>query len=219
MGRVAPVNYTPRMVSDPTFWEALYARKGDGWDLGGPTPVLVRLLGEGALGPGARVAVPGCGRGYDAHLLARRGHPTWGFDFAPSAVAEARRLAGAAFTAAGPDPAPLVFEARDVFTLPDAYPEAFDAIWEYTCFPAVDPARREEYVEVLRRILVPGGRLLGLFFPVDGSRDGGPPFAATREEVHALLGGAFRIDVAEDPADSVPHRRGKEWLVRATRVE
>ncbi|HEX7126174.1 MAG TPA: methyltransferase domain-containing protein [Thermodesulfobacteriota bacterium] len=207
-------------VDDPAFWEALYASGRDGWDLGGPTPILERVIGEGALPPGARVAVPGCGRGYDARLLADLGYPTWGFDFAPSAVAEARRLAGAAFAASGPGPAPLVFESRDVFTLPGAYDGAFDAVWEYTCFPAIDPARRAEYVEVLRRILAPGGRLLALFFPVEEApRSEGPPFASTRGEVRALLERAFRIDAAEDPPDSIPLRRGKEWLVRATRLD
>ncbi len=210
--------YTRAMVSDPAFWEGLYGRREDGWDLRGSTPVLARLLSEGALARAARVAVPGCGRGHDARLLAHHGHPTWGFDFAPTAVAEARRLAAAAFVAAGAGPAPLVFEVRDVFALAGAYPEAFDAVWEYTCFPAIDPARRAEYVDVLRRILIPGGRLLGLFFPVHGPREGGPPFASTRDEVRALLEGAFRIDAAEDPADSVPSRRRQEWLVSATRA-
>lgn len=204
------------MVSDPAFWEGLYERRQDGFDLRRETPVLARLLEESVVPAGARVAVPGCGRGHDARLLSRSGRPTWGFDFAPTAIAEARRLAASDFVAAGPDPAPLVFEERDVFTLPDAYPAAFDAVWEYTCFPAIDPARRPEYVEVLRRILVPGGRLVALFFPVDADCDGGPPFPSTREEIRRLLERGFRIDAAEDPADSVPSRRGQEWLVRAT---
>ena len=59
-----------------------------------------------------RIAVPGAGRGHDARLLARRGYRVWGFDWAPSAIAEATRLAAA-------DGVDVAFEARDVFTLAD----------------------------------------------------------------------------------------------------
>jgi SAM-dependent methyltransferase len=204
-------------VGDPRFWDGLYAAGRDGWDLRGPTPVLARLL-ETAPPPPGRAAVPGCGRGHDARLLARHGYPTVGFDFAEAAIVEARRLASGERRAAGPAAAPLAFEQRDVFTLADAYPGAFDLVWEYTCFPAVDPSKRAEYVDVLWRILRPGGRLLALFFPVDRPFvEQGPPFMSTREEIRRLLGPRFRIESAAEPPDSAPSRRGFEWLVRAVR--
>jgi SAM-dependent methyltransferase len=236
-------------VAEPAFWQELYEQGRDGWDLRGPTPVLARLLGAREVPPAGRAAVPGCGRGHDARLLARHGHATWGFDFAPAALAEARRLAATAFdvvddgadgSGAGPAAAPtqdaarhagtahalpgpsrsapLAFEARDVFTLDEAYAEFFDLVWEYTCFPAIDPARRPEYVRVVRRILRPGGLLLALFFPVDPEWLGGPPFGATRDEIERLLADGFHVETAIEPADSVPARRGKEWLVRARRL-
>jgi SAM-dependent methyltransferase len=199
-------------VGQPRFWDDLYAAGRDGWDLRGPTPVLARLL-ETAPPPRGRTAVPGCGRGHDARLLARHGYPTVGFDFADAAIAEARRLTAGL-------PAPPAFEQRDVFTLADAYPEAFDLVWEYTCFPAIDPSKRAEYVDVVRRILRPGGRLLALFFPVDRPFvEQGPPFMSTREEIRRLLGPRFRIESAAEPTDSAPSRRGFEWLVRAVRLD
>lgn len=204
-------------VSDPAFWERKYAQRRDGWELRGPPPPLVHLLAQ-APPPRGRVAVPGCGRGHDARLFAALGYPTWGFDFAPAAIEAARALAAASFRDPGGEPAPLTFEQRDLFSLPDAYPAFFDLVWEYTCFCAVDPVRRPEYVEVLGRILRPGGRLLALFFPVEVEWHEQPPFSSSRAEIRRLLEPAFRIDEAIVPADSAPGRRGAEWLVRATLV-
>ncbi len=209
-------------VDSPGFWERKYVRGEDRWELGVPPPPLARLLVD-ARPPRGRVAVPGCGRGHDARLFARLGYPTWGFDFAALAIRDARTLATIEFgrltaSGAGPAPAPLTLEQRDLFTLPDAYPGFFDLVWEHTCFCAIDPARRPEYVEVIRRILRPGGRLLALFWPVDVDWEGGPPFPASKAEIRRFLEPAFRIDEAAVPADSVLSRRGAEWLVRATLV-
>src|ERR1700716_3317975 len=76
-------------VSTPDFWEDVYARGGDGWELGRPAPPLVDIL-DTMPPPRGRVAVPGCGRGHDARLLATRGYDVMGFDFAPAALAQAR---------------------------------------------------------------------------------------------------------------------------------
>jgi SAM-dependent methyltransferase len=193
-------------VDQPSFWDGLYASRGDRWELGGPAPPLVAHLHR-APPPVGRVAVPGCGRGHDARLLARRGYAAWGFDFAEAPIREARALAAGAGIAA-------VFEQRDVFGLAADYPGAFDGVWEYTSFCAVDPARRGEYVEVVRSILRPGGWLLACFYPVREGR-GGPPFPATRDELERLWTPAFEVLEAYVPRTSAPAREGIEWMVFA----
>jgi SAM-dependent methyltransferase len=193
-------------VNDVAFWQSIYARKRDGWELGRPSPSLDVHLARHPL-PAATVAVPGCGRGHDARLLARRGHRVFAFDFAPEALRAARELAA-------PEDASVTFEDRDVFSLADAYPRFFDGIWEYTCFCAIDPPRRPEYVEVLARILKPGGWLLACFFPM-GVRAGGPPFAVSETEVRRLLASRFEIVQNYVPAASPEARQGREWMVLA----
>jgi SAM-dependent methyltransferase len=155
------------------------------------------------------VAVPGAGRGHDARLLARHGCRVTAFDFAEPAVAEARRLAAAEGVA-------VAVEARDVFTLARDHASAFDAVWEYTCFCAIDPARREEYVRVLHAILRPGGILLACFYPLREGTDG-PPFPVSVEAIERVLAGRFAVMEAGPPARSAERRRGLEWLVRARR--
>jgi SAM-dependent methyltransferase len=158
----------------------------------------------------ARVAVPGAGRGHDARLLARRGHRVTAFDFSEAAVAEARRLAAA-------EPVDLTVERRDVFTLARDHAGAFDGVWEYTCFCAIDPARHAEYVDVLRAILKRGATLLACFYPLRDGTDG-PPFPVARAEVERLLAPHFAILESAAPAASIERRRGLEWLIWATRL-
>jgi len=156
-----------------------------------------------------RIAVPGCGRGHDARLLARRGYQVRAFDFAERAVSEARRLAAA-------DGLVLAVEQRDVFTLARDHAGAFDGVWEYTCFCAIDPARREEYARVLHAVLRPGGLLLACFYPLREGGDG-PPFPVSRADIDRALAGRFTVLEAGAPARSVERRRGLEWLVLARR--
>lgn len=215
-------------VSTPAFWDGLYAEGQDGWELGEPSPALAAWLAGGGrfarrLGESgghveapadgdkrARIAVPGCGRGHDVRLLARHGYRAVGFDFAAAAVAEARGLAAT-------EDLDVAFEQRDVFTLGRDHRDAFDGVWEYTCFCAIDPGRRAEYVDVLRTTLKQGGTLLACFYPLrDG--DNGPPFPVARDEVQRLLAPHFTVVESGAPATSIDRRRGLEWMVRALRI-
>src|SRR4051794_27962125 len=125
-------------VDAPTFWEERYQAGEAGWDVGAPAAGFVTWLrGPHAPAPG-RVAVLGAGSGQDALLFARAGHDVVGFDFAPSAVAQARALARDAGVAAR-------FEQADFFALPPEYTGTFDVVVENAFFTAIAPRRRAEY--------------------------------------------------------------------------
>lgn len=196
-------------VSTVAFWEDAYARGGDGWELGRPAPPLVDFL-DSTPPPLGRVAVPGCGRGHDARLLATRGYETIGFDFAPAALAAARALAAGEGVA-------VTFEDRDVFALGRELPNAFDGVWEYTCFCAIDPARRAEYVRALAGTLRTGGWLLACFFPLRAV-SAGPPFVVSKAEVRRLFVPNFTIERAFAPLHSARGRQGREWMVLARKT-
>jgi methyl halide transferase len=202
-------------VSTPRFWDDLYAAGQDGWELGMPAPPLTAWVETGGRFAAdekrpARVAVPGSGRGHDARLLARAGYDVWGFDFASAAIDQARALARR-------EGVQITYEQRDVFTLGERYPTFFDGVWEYTCFCAIDPARREEYVRVIHGILRPRGLLLGCFYPLREGTDG-PPFPVSVAEIERVLRPHFRILESGPPTVSVERRRGREWLVVAERA-
>ena len=206
MARVSP---TFGRTSLPDFWDELYSRGGDAWDLGRATQPLVDFL-DTTPPPRGRVAVPGCGRGHDARLLAAHGYEVTAFDFVPSVLDVARRLAAREHVT-------VSFEQRDVFTLGRDLPHAFDGVWEYTCYCAIDPARRAEYVRALAGTLRAGGWLLACFFPLR-AQSAGPPFVVSPDEVRRLLAPAFRIERAFAPLRSARGRQSREWMILARRT-
>ena len=158
------------------FWEQRYQEGRTRWDLGRPTPVFVRLLESGEAPPPGTVAALGCGTGHDVLLFARHGFEATGFDFAPSAIE-----AGAAAAKAAGLEARARFEQTDIFDLPARYAGAFD------------------YIEVARRILKPGGRLIGDFFI--GPSEDGPPFAATPEAIQRYLAPSLTVERMDEPRE------------------
>lgn len=179
-------------VSGSGYWEGRYADDTTGWDLGGPCPVFVDLLDTEHAPPPGRVAFPGCGRGHDVVHWRAHGYDAVGFDFALESE----------------DP-PI--ERLDVFELGTRYPAAFDAIVEYTCYCAIDPARRGEYSAALQAALKPGGLLIALAFPVEHKPEG-PPFGIDEAEIAGVLGAGMESVLFETPSNSVEPRLGRERL-------
>ena len=192
-------------VNSPQKWEADYTGKTDGWDLAGPTPALQRLAASGRFPPG-RMLVPCAGRGHDAREFARHRFDVTAVDFSSYAVREMKRLAD-------PD-APVEILQEDMFELPHMLDGEFDYVLQYTCFCAIDPSRREDYADLVARLLKPGGTYIDLAFPLDGRR-GGPPFAVSEHEVVKLFEKrGFALVAREKLPDSVaPRREAEELLV------
>lgn len=206
----------PAGLDPDARWEHLYLHGGDGWEMGRPTPPLARYLTAHPLVAGQRALVVGCGRGHEAILLGQVSDPlaqVIGIDIAPSAV----QLATAQAQAAGVSGS-VRFLLQDLFAWTREDPSqvgAFDLVIEHNCFCAIEPSQRESYVEAVRALLRPGGRLLGLFYPHD--YPGGPPYGSTVSEIHARLSPFFAITHEEVPTDSVLTRAGLELLLVATR--
>lgn len=188
-------------VSQAGYWEQLYQAKDTGWDKGRAAPPIVRMLAEGFLPKGARIAVVGAGPGHEAIEAARLGFRPLAVDFAPSSAARIRDVA----QKAGVEVEVL---QQDLFALPKTHAGAFDAVLEHTCFCAIDVARRAEYVDAVHALLKPGGIFFGLFYA--HGKEGGPPFTTTEGEVRALFAGKFTVERLVRPADSFEARQGNE---------
>jgi SAM-dependent methyltransferase len=196
----------PDTVNDPQMWDDRYAEGLTGWDLGAAPPVLLGLI-EDELRPAGRLLVPGCGHGHDSLALARAGWEVTGLDFAPRAVAAARASAKTAGVA-------VTYEQGDLFEMPTAWTGAFDAIWEQTCYCAIHPDRRDEYVAAMARVLASAGRYVGLF--MNHQKPDGPPFDVTREDVTLRFGASFDLEEIRAVENSAADRPG-EFLLFATR--
>jgi len=189
------------------FWQQKYDEEATGWDLGGAHPALRAALDLGLLDGLDRVLVPGAGRGHDAVEIASRGHAVTAVDFAPSAIEaiEANAFARGVEVEAA---------AQDVFDLFERPAGAFDAVYEYTCFCAIDPALRDRYVELITHLVRPGGRLLMFAFPLHWSRPG-PPHAMSMDELRERFSDGWAGVLDTSPAISPESRRAHErlWVI------
>lgn len=172
-------------VLAPEDWEQRWREGTTSWDLGGVTPSLVEYCRE--KNPrGLDVLVPGCGRGYDAHFLARQGARVVALDYAPAALEAARTT----------HPESRVdWQIADVTVLD--FKHRFDLVWEYTCFCALDPPRRQAYLAGVARALRPGGHYQGLVFH-SFPKSGGPPWPVDVENFRDLLATNLAIVAFEE---------------------
>jgi SAM-dependent methyltransferase len=172
---------------DLDFWQRRFAAGDTPWDRGAPGPQLQRWWAEGVIGPGARIAVPGCGSGHDVAWLAQAGAQVTGLDLAPAALVLARQTVAAAGPGAA---ARATLVEADVTRWTPAEP--FDAVYEQTCWCALHPDHWREYTDRLHDWLRPGGRLLLMLMqaPRPGAAEGrleGPPYHVDVHGARALL--------------------------------
>ena len=192
-------------VFSPDYWEESY-RSGDmGWDLEGTTPVFEHWI-QSKSDP-LSICILGAGNGWDALHFSKLGHIVTAVDFAAGAVKNmndsARRLNLA-----------INIMHLDIFDLSQHFHQDFDVVLEYTCFCAIDPTRRKDYIEMVSHILKPEGELVGLLFPIDKDpKDDGPPFGVDLNTTILLFSRYMRLIKKEFPQLSIDRRKGREIFV------
>ena len=188
-------------------WEQRYRTGDTPWEKGAPAPPLLEWIAyHGPLR--GNILVPGCGSGHDVRAIASASQAAQvvGMDIAPSALDQARR-----FPVAGQE----TYLLADLFDLPAVLIGRFEWVFEHTCFCAINPQQRPDYVCATMRALLPKGFLLAIFFlnpwdPGEAPETGGPPFGVTREELDQLF--AAHFDLVEElcPSAAFPGREGRE---------
>lgn len=176
---------TPDTMTGPTqeFWQQRFDAQQTAWDRGAAGPQLLAWLDSGALQP-CRIAVPGCGSGWEVAELARRGFDVVGIDYTAAAVALTRAHCAAVGVSAE------VVQA-DVLAYRPAVP--FDAVYEQTCLCALHPDHWLAYAAQLGAWLRPQGVLWAVFMQMlrAGATDAGwiqgPPYHCDINAMRALL--------------------------------
>ncbi|MFM8470610.1 MAG: methyltransferase domain-containing protein [Limisphaerales bacterium] len=181
-----------------TNWEAQYQANDTPWDKGEASPGLVDWLAAHPDWPRGSVLVPGCGLGHDVRAWAAAGFLATGLDIAPSAVERAQ--------AAG---LPERTEFRLGDFLADEPSDQFDWVFEHTCFCAIQPDRRDDYVRAVLRWLKPVGHYLAVNYFIPDKE--GPPFGVGREEIWAHFSPHFEL-LEEWTPRSYPNRTGLERM-------
>lgn len=198
-------------------WDELYRDQTTPWDKGKPAPPLAEWIEANPGECSGRILVPGCGLGHDVRALAALHEvvEVVGLDLSPTAI-----TAADAFPKVGGES----FLAGDLFALEPLHHMAYDWVWEHTCFCAIDPGLREDYVRAVHGALKPGGLLLGVFYldPYDDEHQpgGGPPHGCSLEELSERFeqSGRFLIEESYTPSRAYPGREGLERLVKMRRI-
>ena len=189
----------------PEYWEASYQSGEMGWDLGSPTPIFDHWIRTCKIP--LSICILGAGNGWDAVNIASRGHLVTAVDFSKTAVCNME-------ISAKQNALDMDIKHMNIFDLNKLYTNHFDVVLEYTCFCAIDPNKRQDYLEVVRHILKFNGELVALLFPIDKQlSDGGPPFAVQLEPTIKLISKYLTLIKQEIPSLSVKPRVGREIFV------
>lgn len=148
------------------------------------------------------VAVVGCGFGHDVRAISRDGARVTGIDLAPSAVAGALEF---------PKVGNETYLPADLFDLPGELIGRFDWVFEHTCFCAIEPGRRSDYVKAVDALLKPEGIFLAVFY-MDPDHEEGPPFGTTEAELDALFAARFELVRQWLPKTAYEGRQGRELM-------
>jgi methyl halide transferase len=183
-------------------WEKHYQTGDIHWDKGAPSPGLVDYLTTHQIT--GRVLVPGCGLGRDVRAISNAENEVTGLDIAPSGIRMAEKF---------PRVANERYVLGDLFALPPEFRGAFDWVWEHTCFCAINPERRADYVAAVASALKPAGHFLAVFYmDPDHGGDNEPPWGTTTRELDALFGGSFDLLEEWRPAHTYESRAGRELM-------
>jgi SAM-dependent methyltransferase len=194
-------------------WDERYQSKDTPWEKGAAAPPLLEWLRK--RGPlNGEVLVPGCGYGHDVRAIAASSQSVVvGIDIADTALKEAQTH---------PRAGQEIFQFADIFALSESLQNRFDWVFEHTCFCAIQPGRRPDYVKMAVSALKSNGRFLAIFYlnPWDAEDEmpegGGPPFGVTKEELDNLFGAHFDLVEELKPTTAYPGREGRE-IVRLLR--
>ncbi len=101
----------------------------------------------------------------------------------------------------------------DLFDLPAHLKGQFDWAFEHTCFCAIPPSRRGEYVEAVNSALKPEGSLSAIFYMnPDLEGEEGPPYPVSKQELDDLFGSRFQTVKEWIPSENYPGREGRELM-------
>jgi methyl halide transferase len=193
------------MTEHPDYWNRLYEEEERPfWDMDGATPLVKELLDLArplGLRPGCDFVVPGCGYGHDAAALEALGFAVTGLDFAPLAIQGAMHRYGDR----------VAWSQADWFTTKLG---PWNAIFDHTCFVAMDPVRRPAYVQACADHLRTGGLWMAVLFH-DVKGQPGPPHAIPIPEMRSLAEAYFEVLHLGKAVNSHPRRAGREFLLVA----
>ena len=174
------------------------------WEIGRPQPAFVRLEEQGEIR--GRVLDVGCGTGENALYFAEQGHPTWGVDFAPTAIERARaKSADRSLN--------VTFRTASALEL-ESLGTKFDTVTDCGLFHTFLDKHRPAYARSVASVLAPGGRFFLLCFSENEPTDWGGPRRVTQSEIRATFREGWTVRWIREARFETRFEavRGRAWL-------
>ncbi len=183
-----------------SYWDEQYKLPKTGWDIGYASPPLCGYFDQ-LKDKNIRILVPGAGSGWEVEYLYREGFSNVFFlDFSVESLTKFKLRC------------PEFPEKQIIFGDFFHHDGTYDLIVEHTFMSSIEPNRRADYVDKMRDLLHPGGKLVGLLFnhEFDWNR---PPFGGTEEQYRQLFEEKFSIKHLSLATNSIKPRRNRELFV------
>lgn len=178
-------------------WNERWREGSTGWDIGHVSTPLAHYIDQ-LPDKTVRILIPGCGNAYEAEYLHTHG-------FTNVFVLDVAPLALESFKQRVPDFPDAHLICEDFFT----HSATYHLILEQTFFCAIDPSLRDAYVAACHKMLVPGGKLVGLLWD-DPMYSDHPPYGGNPAEYRQRFEPLFHIRLMEPAHNSIKPRAGRE---------
>ncbi len=183
-----------------TYWNNQYDANTTGWDLGEVSPPIKTYIDQ-LTNKSLRILIPGCGNTYEAAYLLQQGfNNVTVIDIAPTLVAQLKKK--------------FIGNSNINIILGDFFEHKaeYDLILEQTFFCAINPPLRKDYVEKVKELLTPGGKLVGVLFDREFEQQG-PPFGGCKCQYEPMFDKAFDFKTIELCNNSFVKRAGTELFI------
>ncbi|KAJ2936852.1 hypothetical protein H1R20_g263, partial [Candolleomyces eurysporus] len=197
---------------DPLSWDVAWKKGVTPWDDGIVEPSLMEVIEESGI-PFPRegkALVPGCGAGYEAFWLAKRGLKATGMDISETAIEAANRERNKYPQEIIDNSQFLEVNFFDIKDISDE--ERYDLAIDHrqVFFVAIPPSLRNDWGRQMAAFVKPGGYLINIIFPIVPPVEGGPPYTVRPDHYDGPLGENFEKIYDEVPTKSSPTHEGKE---------
>ena len=185
---------------DRTFWSKKYQAGQTGWDMGGVSPPIQAYIDQ-LERKDMSILIPGAGNAYEAAYLFEQG-------FQDITILDLAKQPLENFKKRVPEFPDDRLLQQDFFTLEGQ----FDLILEQTFFCALDPSLRVDYIDKMKSLLKPGGKLVGLLFDFRLTEEG-PPFGGDADAYSLAFQAQFNLKTMAPCYNSIKPRQGKELFI------
>ena len=205
-------------MNNPEFWHNKWAANQIGFHLEDVNPLLIEFWKKTDPSYEKSVFVPLCGKSEDLIWLASKHEEVQGVELSQIAVRAffSEHFYTPTVTQISGQHELYQFDelsvyTGDYFTAPI---QPVDIIYDRASLVALPEEMRVQYVERLKQLLKPGGKILLVTLDYDQSEMAGPPFSVPKLEIDQLFAGYKVTMLNQDIADDDHPKIAKKGLSR-----